>query len=206
VDSASPFPRASGSADASVRPALPDDAGEIARIQVVTWRTAYRSFLPEALLDEWDEDAATTTWHAAITTPPTPGHSVLVALERNTLVGFVAFGPAELTADERPDPAGPTSEVSTMLVEPRWGRRGHGSRLLSAVAELAGSGGAARLQVWLLEEDRVSAGFYESAGWAPDGWARTLDTGGVPLREVRWHALLGPDTTAAEETMTGDTQ
>jgi GNAT superfamily N-acetyltransferase len=200
MDSASPFPRASGTADASVRPALPDDAAEIARIQVVTWRTAYRSVLPDAVLDDWDEDAATTTWRMAITAPPTPGHSVLVALERNTLVGFAAFGPAELTSGERQDPAGPTTEVSTLLVEPRWGRRGHGSRLLSAVADLAENAGAARLQVWLLEDDGVSTGFYGSAGWAPDGWARTLDTGGVPLREVRWHALLGPENTTTEGT------
>jgi GNAT superfamily N-acetyltransferase len=200
MDSASPFPRASGTADASVRPALPDDAAEIARIQVVTWRTAYRSVLPEAVLDDWDEDAATNTWRMAITAPPTPGHSVLVALERNTLVGFTAFGPAELTSGERQDPAGPTTEVSTLLVEPRWGRRGHGSRLLSAVADLAENAGAARLQVWLLEDDRASTGFYESAGWAPDGWARTLDTGGAPLREVRWHALLGPENTTTEGT------
>ena len=62
-------------------------------------------------------------------------------------------------------------------MEPRWGRRGHGSRLLAAVADVARGGGAARLQVWLPETDGVSAGFYESAGWAPDGWARTLDTG-----------------------------
>ena len=34
--------------------------------------------------------------------------------------------------------------------------------------------------VWLPESDRVSAGFFESAGWARDGWARTLDTGGEP--------------------------
>ena len=27
-------------------------------------------------------------------------------------------------------PGGPTTEISTLLVEPRWGRRGHGSRLL----------------------------------------------------------------------------
>jgi GNAT superfamily N-acetyltransferase len=199
VDS-SPFPRAPGSADASVRPAFPDDAAEIARIQVVTWRTAYRSVLPAAVLDEWDGAAAESSWKAAITSPPTPGHGVLVALERNTPVGFAAFGPAELTAGERQDPAGPTTELSTLLVEPRWGRRGHGSRLLSAVAELAGSGGAGRLQVWLLEQDRVSTGFYESAGWAPDGWARTLDTGDAPLREVRWHALLGPETTTTEGT------
>jgi GNAT superfamily N-acetyltransferase len=190
VDS-SPFPRAPGSADASVRPAFPDDAAEIARIQVVTWRTAYRSLLPPSVLDGWDADAATASWRTAITAPPTPAHGVLVALEKNTVVGFAAYGPAELVDDERPDPAGPTSELSTLLVEPRWGRRGHGSRLLAAVADLARGGGAARLQVWLPEADTVSAGFYESAGWAPDGWARTLDTGDEPLREVRWHALIG---------------
>lgn len=190
MDPTSPFPRLTGRADASVRPAFPEDAAEIARVQAVTWRTAYRSVLPQAVLDEWDVDAATDSWRSAITAPPTPGHGVVVALERNTLVGFAAFGPAELTADEDADPAGPTAEIGTLLVEPRWGRRGHGSRLLAAVSDVAGAGGAGRLQVWLLETDRVSAGFYESAGWEPDGWARTLDTGTEPLREIRWHALL----------------
>jgi GNAT superfamily N-acetyltransferase len=190
------FPRVTGSADVSVRPARPDDAAEIARIQLVTWRTAYRALLPTALLDEWDTDSATASWRSAVASPPTPGHGVLVALERNTVVGFAAFAPAEVPAGGTADPAGPTVELSTLLVEPRWGRRGHGSRLLAAVADVARGGGVARLQVWLPETDRVSAGFYESAGWAPDGWARTLDTGGEPLREVRWHALLDDGGTA----------
>ena len=186
------FPRVTGNADVSVRPARPEDAPEIARVQLVTWRTAYRALLPTAVLDDWDADAATASWRAAVASPPTPGHGVLVALERNTVVGFAASGPAELAGGETADPAGPTAEVSTLLVEPRWGRRGHGSRLLAAVADVARSGGAARLQAWLPESDAVSAGFYGSAGWAPDGWARTLDTGGdgAPLREIRWHALL----------------
>ena len=196
VNAEGTFPRASGSADASVRPAWPDDAAEIARIQLVTWRTAYRSVLPAEVLDDWDADPGAATWRTAIASPPTPGHGVLVALEQNVLVGFAAYGPAELTAGEVPDPAGPTAEVTTLLVEPRWGRRGHGSRLLAAVADLAVAGKAARLQVWLPEDDRVSATFYESAGWAPDGWARTLDTGRGTLREIRWHALLGEEGTA----------
>ena len=189
------FPRVTGNADVSVRPARPDDAGEIARIQVVTWRTAYRALLPTAVLDEWDGDAAAASWRTAIASPPTPGHGVLVALERNSVVGFAAFGPAELAAGETGDPSGPTAELSTLLVEPRWGRRGHGSRLLAAVADVTRGGGATRLQVWLPETDSVSAGFYESAGWAPDGWARTLDTGAAEsLREIRWHALLDDGT------------
>jgi GNAT superfamily N-acetyltransferase len=191
------FPRVTGTADVSVRPARPDDAIEIARVQVVTWRTAYRTLLPTAVLDDWDADSATASWRAAVASPPTPAHGVLVALERNAVVGFVAFGPAELAAGEASDPAGPTAELSTLLVEPRWGRRGHGSRLLAAVADVARRDGAARLQVWLPEADAVSAGFYGSAGWAPDGWARTLDTGGdEPLREIRWHALLHEEGSA----------
>ncbi len=190
MDSSSPFPRTTGTADASVRPAVPADAAEIARIQLVTWRTAYRESLPAAVLDDWDADAATASWRAAVASPPTPGHGVVVALERNTPVGFAAFGPAELTPGEEPDPAGPSAEVGTLLVEPRWGRRGHGRRRRGAGSDHVRAGGTARLQVWLLETDRVSERFYESAGWAPDGWARTLDTGGEPLREIRWHALL----------------
>jgi GNAT superfamily N-acetyltransferase len=183
-------------ASVSVRPARPEDAAEVARVQAVTWRTAYRSVLPTHVLDDWDDAAATEAWRSATASPPTPGHGVLVALERDAVVGFAAFGPAELVDGELPDPAGPTTEIATLLVEPRWGRRGHGSRLLAAVADLARAGGAARLQVWLPEQDGVSAGFYESAGWDRQGWARTLDTGGEPLREVRWHAMLDADEEA----------
>jgi hypothetical protein len=44
--------------------------------------------------------------------------------------------------------------------------------------------------MWLPEADRVTAGFLESGGWAPDGWARSLDTGTSTIREVRWQTLL----------------
>jgi GNAT superfamily N-acetyltransferase len=187
-----------GTADVSVRPARPEDAAEVARVQGSTWRTAYRSVLPPAVLDGWDEEAAAEAWRAAVVSPPTPAHGVVVALEQQGVVGFAAFGPAELADGEPPDPDGPTTEIVTLLVEPRWGRRGHGSRLLAAVADLARTTGARRLQVWLPEADTVSAGFFESAGWAPQGWARTLDTGAAPLREIRWHTVLDDDGSGEE--------
>jgi GNAT superfamily N-acetyltransferase len=191
-------PGPTGRADASVRSAVPADADVIARVQLVTWRTAYRSLLPAAVLDEWDDAAAAASWRQAIAAPPTPGHAVLVAEEAGALVGFAAFGPAELAVDEIPSPEGPSAEVSALLVEPRWGRRGHGSRLVAAVADLARADGTARLVMWLPEADRVTAGFLESAGWARDGWARTLDTGTSTLREIRWETLLGDPDPAAD--------
>lgn len=177
-----PFPRLTGSADVSVRPARPDDAPAIARVQATTWRTAYRAVLPAAVLDSWDDAAVTASWLQAVTAPPTPGHRILIAIERDEAVGFAAVAPV---ADD-PEAA----ELGPLLVEPRWGRRGHGSRLLAAVADLAVGDGVQRLQAWLPETDRVSAGFLESAGWAADGWARTLETGDAPLRELRWHTTL----------------
>jgi len=171
-----------------VRPARPDDAPAIARVQLVTWRTAYRRLLPAEVLDDWDEAAAADAWRAAVVAPPTRAHGVLVALDGVEVTGFAAFGPPEEAS-----PDAPTTEVTALLVEPRWGRRGHGSRLLAAVADLAADAGATELQMWLPEADEVTARFLAGAGWAADGWVRTLDTGGPPLRQARWHTLLGDD-------------
>lgn len=177
-----------------MRPAAAADAEEIARVQLVTWRTAYRSLLPAAVLDDWDEAAAVDSWRAAVQAPPTSAHGVLVAEDAGALVGFTAYGPAELGEGEQPSPDGPSNELSALLVEPRWGRRGHGSRLLAAVVDLSRDTGAQRLQTWLPEADLVTSDFLESAGWARDGWVRSLDTGTSTIREVRWHALLDDET------------
>ena len=182
-----------GRAEVSVRPARAEDAEAIAGVQLVTWRTAYRSLLPAAVLDQWDQPAAVAAWREAVVSPPTPGHRVLVALDGATVAGFAAFGPAELARGEQPRPEGPTAELTTLLVEPRWGRRGHGSRLLSAVADIAGESGIARLAMWLPEEDSVTARFLAGTGWAADGWVRTLDTGSSTIRQARWHTVLGED-------------
>lgn len=187
------FPRLTGDATVSVRPARPDDAEDVARVQTVAWRTAFRSVLPADVLDGWDEAAAAEVWRAAVVRPPTPAHGVVVALDGAALVGFAAFGPPEVDPGQQLSADGPTTEIAALLVEPRWGRRGHGSRLLAAVADLAGATGAMWLTMWVAEADAVTARFLESAGWARAGWARTLDTGGESLREVRWHAELGEE-------------
>ena len=182
------FPRLTGTAEVSVRPAAPADAGDIARVQEQAWRTA--PTVPAAALAGWDAEAAAAAWAAAVTTPPTPAHGVLVALDGAQVVGFAAFGPAELTADDEPHPGGATTELAVLIVEPRWSRRGHGSRLLAAVADLTRATGTVRLQTWVAEADLATAGLLEASGWDRDGWVRTLDADGTPLREARWHTLL----------------
>ncbi len=178
-------------ADVSVRPARPEDADAIGRIQVETWRTAYADVLPAAVLEGVSVDDATAAWSAAITAPPTPQHHVLVALEQQWVVGFVAVGPADDLQPDDPQPE-TTAAVAPILVEPRWGRRGHGSRLLAAAVDHAREDGLTRAVAWVPEADIASREFLESAGWAPDGLARALDTGAGELREVRLVTDLAP--------------
>jgi GNAT superfamily N-acetyltransferase len=176
-------------ADVSVRPAAAGDAAEIGRIQVDTWRAAYREVLPPAVLDALSIEAASEQWGAAIDAPPSPRHHVLVALEQQWRVGFVALGPADDLEPDDPDPAA-TAAVAALLVEPRWGRRGHGSRLLAAAIDHARADGMTRAIAWIPEADTVSRDFLLSAGWAPDGLVRALDTGAGELREIRLHTVL----------------
>jgi GNAT superfamily N-acetyltransferase len=179
-----PGPR--GRADVRVRRAQPGDETAVARVQLVTWRAAYRALLPAEVLDAWDEQAAADAWAEAIGAPG-PDHGVLVALESDDVVGVAAFAPARIPDDQ------PAAELTTLLVEPRWGRRGHGSRLLAAVADLADERGVRTLLSWVPEADDVTAGFLQSAGWAPDGWARDLDSGTTTIRQLRWHTRLDDD-------------
>ncbi|MEO6702318.1 MAG: GNAT family N-acetyltransferase [Jatrophihabitantaceae bacterium] len=176
-------------ADVSVRPAVLTDAAEIARLQTETWRIAYQQVLPAPVLQSLALSEFEAGWRTAIGSPPSPKHQVLIATEGAQRVGFAAFGPdLEGLADD-PEPAA-TAAISTLLVEPRWGRRGHGSRLLAAVADLAGAGGAYRLVAWVAAADTASLAFYRGAGWQPDGVQRSLDTGAGTVAELRLHASL----------------
>lgn len=169
-------------ADVSVRPARPEDAERIAQVQLATWREAYVGLLPPETLDTPLVQVA-AVWLNAIETRA-PRTRVLVAMDRAELVGFLASAP---TGDE--DLSGEV-EVSALLVEPRWGRRGHGSRLLAAAVEHWRGDGEAAVVVWTWEGEPALSGFLEGAGWAPDGRARILDVGPRLQRQVRWHTDL----------------
>lgn len=176
-------------ADVSVRPATPDDAPELGRIQVDTWRAAYSDVVPVAVLDALSTDVATPTWAASIAAAPSAKHHVLVAMEQQWRVGFAAVGPTEDLEPGDPQPDS-TAQLAVILVEPRWGRRGHGSRLLAAVVDTIRNDGMTRMIAWIPEGDTVTRDFLTSAGWAPDGLVRALDTGDGELREIRMHTEL----------------
>ncbi|WP_019854771.1 GNAT family N-acetyltransferase [Actinopolyspora mortivallis] len=174
-------------AEAEVRTAVPADAAEIGRIQLSTWRTSYGGILPDEVLERLDRDDTERQWAEAI---GEDSSTVLLALEGGWPVGFCAGGkaPGGESADAHggvPEDADTVGLVSALLVEPRWGRRGHGGRLLWHLAERLRAEGLTRAITWIPEADEASMSFYRGIGWEPDGTVRTLDAGGRPVRELR---------------------
>src|SRR3712207_9485152 len=106
-----------------VRPARPSDAAEIARIQLSTWRTAYRRMFPAHVLANLDEAYLARGWTEAITAAPSERHRVLVAVEQGesmlTTVGFAAAGPADeqALAPDAPPLGDDIAAVTDLLVE-----------------------------------------------------------------------------------------
>jgi GNAT superfamily N-acetyltransferase len=187
---------------AQVRPATVDDAPGIAAVQHTVWTTAYTSLLPPGATEGFARDEVAAAWARAA-----GAGGVWVALEGDALVGFVAAGPApaEDLADATgavPEDAATVGAVATLLVEPRWGRRGHGGRLLVEAATALRAAGATRGITWVPERDAALRAFYARAGWEPDGTVRTLDAGGRPLRELRLAGTLdleyAPEPTMAD--------
>ncbi|GIJ26889.1 N-acetyltransferase [Micromonospora qiuiae] len=180
-----------------VRPARPEDVAEIARIQLATWRAAYRRLLPRHVLDNLDEGWLAQRWDAAVRQPPSDTHQVLVAVEQaaqSYLVGFAASGPADAEALAPNEPADALGAgvvaVTDLLVEPRWGRRGHGSRLLAASVDLWRESGFDRAVAWVFEGDQASRKFLTAAGWEPDGAGRALDVDDMLVPQLRLHVAV----------------
>lgn len=183
---------AAGAVDASVRTAVPADVGAIGAVHARSWRRAYADLLPVEVLAALDPSALARAWAAAVASPPSPGHRVVVACAGSTVVGFAAV-----------DAAG---ELVALLVDPAHQRRGHGSRLLSAAVDHLRAVGASPVVAWCPLDDLPRRAFLTSAGLAPDGAWRELEVPGAAggLREVRLVAWLGgPDATASDAAESG---
>jgi GNAT superfamily N-acetyltransferase len=156
----------------------------VAEAQVHTWLTCYAPRLPEGALDALDTTLVEAGWRAAISSPPSPAHRLLVALSGTQLVGYLAAGPSE---DE--DATSIDGEVLALTVVPAEQRMGHGSRLLAAGVQFLSGAGFRLARLWTFDGDAPMHTFLAAAGWEPDGSRRELDMGEI-VGQQRWHTML----------------
>jgi len=165
----------------TVRRATAVDAGVVAALQIQVWQQAFADLLPaQVVLTDPLQHAA--TWEVRLR----QGGPVVVAFEGDEPVGFAAVS-GELDGRNLLAPIG---EIEVLYVVPRWGRRGHGGRLLATAAGELRRLGATSARWWIPETDRATTAFLHAAGWAADGVRRELDTGGDPIFEVRYSGTV----------------
>jgi GNAT superfamily N-acetyltransferase len=179
---------ASPTADVSVRVAWAEDAEAVAVLQVRAWQATYAGVLPAETL-ALDPDATAQTWAAALRSPGDARNRVLVALERNRVVGFAVLSPA---ADPDCDPVA-DAELRELMVDPDERGKGHGSRLLQAVVDTMRADRFTRAVTWTVAGADELRRFLTDAGWAADTAHRELDldgTGATTVKQVRLHTAL----------------
>lgn len=175
-------------ASTHIRRARAGDPASIGAIQARAWRMAYANLIPEQALDALTPQALTPAWERAVESPLSDQHAVFVAVGDDLVVGFAAAGPSE----DR-DAGEQVGQLAVLVVDPAHQRSGHGSRLLSAVADHFRAHGITSITAWLPEGDLARSAFVTSAGMVPDGARRTF-TGfeGLPVAELRFTAELAP--------------
>ena len=151
-----------------------EDATEIARIQVQTWRVAYAGIAPADYLAGLSEEKRTLSWRQQLADGKT---LILVFFENNEMAGWISGGrcrDADVT-DE--------SEVYAIYVSPRyWGRR-IGRQLMARFEEQLPA--TPRIYLWVLGANRRALMFYNKMGYAPDGTAKDIKLGDAILPEIR---------------------
>lgn len=190
----------------AVRPATPADAAAIAAIQAeavaTTVATALGGDRARKVSESISVSQMTQTWAITAADNDRDDRGVLVAHQDDHVVGFAAFArpqdPGKVTNPATAKALAQlpfevpldSAQILAFEVDANHRRRGHGSRLLSAVADTAGSSGAPGLVVWLMPDDEEKTRFFQGAGFRPAGVRRNLETGAGKVTEHLWFAAL----------------
>jgi GNAT superfamily N-acetyltransferase len=169
-------------ADRSVRPASIDDAGTIAAIQREVWLEDYAELLNTPVEFPSVEELA-LVWADAIRNAPSRRSRVMVATEGPLVVGFAAVTPEDEITDV----------IDPLHVSRGKRRLGHGTRLMTAIADTSKDLGTRVLSSWGLEGDHGWTNLLSTLGFSVSGETRSLDLHGdeqVVLLQHKWQAAL----------------
>ena len=165
-----------------VRPAVPADAYDVARVHVRSWQAAYRGLIAQEYLDGLDPH----TWagrytfgRVGIGLP-----STLVAVEGSTIRGLATTGLC------RDDGLVNFGELMAIYVDPGHLRAGVGRLLITAARQRLRGIGVTQAALWVLDGNVGARRFYERDGWWFDGTRRTRTYGDSPVQEVRYRRTL----------------
>ena len=169
----------------SIRLAGAEDAEALGRIQLASWRAAYRGIIPETVLEQLALEPQADAFRRMATHPQSPDFRLWLLEWQGRPVGYAATGPAGDPGE--PEPA---AEIHAFyLVKEAWGL-GLGKALMGRALASFRELGYQAATLWVLERNSRARKFYETLGWHPSGMARTIWQDGIALREAQYQLSL----------------
>lgn len=166
-----------------MRPATVEDADAIGRVQVETWRVAYRGLMPDEAIAGFDVEARQRLWREGLARVPRPGSATFVAELEGEVVGFASVGRS------RDDEGENEGELYAIYLHPSRWDQGIGRALLERAEESMRASGFERALLWVMEGNARGERFYRAGGWEHDG--RKVETfQGAEVAELRYRKAL----------------
>ena len=140
-----------------IRVASPEDAEEIAKVKIATWRAAYAHILDPEVLASLDLAREAGLWRERILAP-TLACRLWVAVDDAQVIGYVVVGPNrfhEVACD---------GELQAIYVRPGTQRRGIGKQLLRVAVDWMVDQGFKSMAVFVFRDNPIGVGFYKSMG------------------------------------------
>lgn len=144
------------------------DLDTVVEFHVRIWRQTYRDLAPKHAFDALSEARRRPMWEATLSSQTT-GQETLIATDQNRIAGLLCFGPATDRAFEG------AGEVKHLYVDPKFGRKGLGTRLLAIAKDRLSACGTKRMALAVVRGNRSARDFYNALGGRETG--QFLDQG-----------------------------
>ena len=186
----------------TIRPAVLNDAQEVARIRVLGWRFAYQGLVPQGYLDSLSIAEDTERMRGYLSQLPqnlppnnlasvqgpndAEKRSFMLAVRDDVVLGFCHFSAAPNNADrvERATPGGEmVGRLHSLYIDPDALGQGIGHALMNHALSTFTAWGCKRAHLWVLEGNSRASSFYERQGWQLTGETKVDRSFGPELHE-----------------------
>lgn len=143
-----------------IRPGAPEDAADIARVQVDSWRDTYADILPEAYLARLSVTERVRQRRVILAGLGHAKATFVVDDTQHGILGFADCGPTRQLQSR------PTGEFYAIYLLPEAQGLGIGRIMVASMAEHLRRHGMDQAVAWTLSDNRGACWFYERLGGA----------------------------------------
>lgn len=160
-----------------IRQASLEDAYEYAACHVSSWQSAYKSIIPDEVLDNLSIEQRAERFKQNFN--EREDNSRYCAICGDRIVGLLGIGKSR--DEDKPD-AGEVYGI--YLIEEFWGK-GYGRDMMNYAVDTLKGVGYNEVILWVLEENSRARRFYEKCNFVFDGTKKEIVIG-KPLIEIRY--------------------